>query len=80
MHNIRTGTSKILKSYSSLPNSPVFSRRQPIRRLSGSDDGKRSGIILGIETSCDDTGVAVVTTERKVLGEALHSQLQIHLK
>ncbi|XP_018574703.1 probable tRNA N6-adenosine threonylcarbamoyltransferase, mitochondrial [Anoplophora glabripennis] len=37
------------------------------------------GIILGIETSCDDTGCAIVDTEGNVLGEALHSQHLIHL-
>ncbi|CAL8096261.1 unnamed protein product [Orchesella dallaii] len=39
----------------------------------------KTGVILGIETSADDTGAAVVTTEKKILGEALNSQLQIHL-
>lgn len=30
--------------------------------------------ILGIETSCDDTGAAVVDEEGNILGNALHSQ------
>lgn len=30
--------------------------------------------VLGIETSCDDTGVAVVRSDGQLLGEALHSQ------
>jgi hypothetical protein len=34
--------------------------------------------VLGIETSCDDTGVAVVRSDGAVLGEALASQHQIH--
>jgi N6-L-threonylcarbamoyladenine synthase len=33
---------------------------------------------LGIETSCDDTGVAVVRSDGVILGEALASQYQIH--
>ncbi|XP_076348739.1 threonyl-carbamoyl synthesis 4 isoform X2 [Tachypleus tridentatus] len=37
-------------------------------------------VILGIETSCDDTGAAVVDADGNILGEALHSQLQIHLE
>lgn len=37
-------------------------------------------IILGIETSCDDTGCAVVDTDGNILGEALKSQQQLHLK
>lgn len=35
--------------------------------------------VLGIETSCDDTGCAVVDSSGKILGEALNSQQQIHL-
>ncbi|HQQ73565.1 MAG TPA: tRNA (adenosine(37)-N6)-threonylcarbamoyltransferase complex transferase subunit TsaD [Pseudomonadales bacterium] len=34
--------------------------------------------ILGIETSCDETGVAVYDSERGLLAEALHSQIEIH--
>lgn len=37
--------------------------------------------VLGIETSCDETGVAVVSSDRGVLhleGQALHSQVQMH--
>lgn len=34
--------------------------------------------ILGIETSCDETGVAVYDSERGLLAEALHSQIAIH--
>ncbi|XP_049801940.1 tRNA N6-adenosine threonylcarbamoyltransferase, mitochondrial isoform X3 [Schistocerca nitens] len=35
--------------------------------------------VLGIETSCDDTGCAIVDNKGKILGEALHSQQQVHL-
>ena len=34
--------------------------------------------MLGIETSCDDTGAAVVTGDGRVLSEALASQVEIH--
>lgn len=37
-------------------------------------------VILGIETSCDDTGAAVVDSSGKILGEALNSQQQLHLE
>lgn len=37
-------------------------------------------VVLGIETSCDDTGAAVVNENGKILGEALHSQKGVHLK
>ncbi len=35
-------------------------------------------IVLGIETSCDDTGIALYETERGLLAHALHSQTQLH--
>ena len=34
--------------------------------------------VLGIETSCDETGVALYDGERGLLGHALHSQAQLH--
>ncbi|XP_077131542.1 tRNA N6-adenosine threonylcarbamoyltransferase, mitochondrial isoform X2 [Ranitomeya variabilis] len=37
-------------------------------------------VVLGIETSCDDTGAAVVDENGKILGEAVHSQKEVHLK
>jgi hypothetical protein len=37
-------------------------------------------MVLGIETSCDDTGCAIVDSNGKILGEAVNSQQQIHLK
>ncbi len=35
-------------------------------------------IIIGFESSCDETGVAVVCTERGLLSHALHSQVAMH--
>ena len=95
MHKYRIATTRLLKTFhSTLPavceennvrHSPIlkriaFSTSSSRDYHSGGSDGKKPGIILGIETSCDDTGAAVVTTDRRVLGESLHSQLQIHLK
>jgi N6-L-threonylcarbamoyladenine synthase len=34
--------------------------------------------ILGIETSCDETGVALYSTEHGLLADALHSQVDLH--
>jgi N6-L-threonylcarbamoyladenine synthase len=34
--------------------------------------------VLGIETSCDDTGVAIVSSDGTILGEALASQAALH--
>ena len=35
-------------------------------------------LILGIETSCDETGVALYASDRGLLGHALHTQAQLH--
>ena len=34
--------------------------------------------ILGIETSCDETGLAIYDSERGLLAHALHSQIDLH--
>src|SRR5436305_14629034 len=34
--------------------------------------------VLGFETSCDETGVAVYDTERGLVAHALHSQVAMH--
>ncbi len=34
--------------------------------------------ILGIETSCDETGIAVYDSDEGLLAHALHSQIEIH--
>lgn len=34
--------------------------------------------ILGLETSCDETGIAVYDSERGLLADALHSQVAMH--
>ena len=36
-------------------------------------------LVLGIETSCDDTGAAVINEDGCVLGEALNSQNALHV-
>lgn len=38
-------------------------------------DGMR---VLGIETSCDETGIALYDTERGLLADALYSQVAVH--
>lgn len=45
---------------------PMFSRHANISN------------ILGIETSCDDTGCGIVSTDGKLLGEGLFSQQKYH--
>lgn len=52
-----------------LNSSSARSGKQHLRKL-----------VLGIETSCDDTGAAVVDDAGNVLGEALHCQKEVHLQ
>ncbi|XP_027878285.1 tRNA N6-adenosine threonylcarbamoyltransferase, mitochondrial [Xiphophorus couchianus] len=40
----------------------------------------RSRLVLGIETSCDETGAAVMDETGAILGESLHSQKEVHLR
>ena len=35
-------------------------------------------IVLGVESSCDETGLALYDTERGLLSHALHSQVAMH--
>lgn len=36
--------------------------------------------VLGIETSCDETGIAIYDSEQGLLGDALYSQVQMHAR
>jgi len=35
-------------------------------------------IVLGIESSCDETGIAVYDSEKGLLADTLHSQIEVH--
>lgn len=35
-------------------------------------------IVLGIETSCDETGIALYDSDQGLLGHVLHSQIELH--
>jgi N6-L-threonylcarbamoyladenine synthase len=45
---------------------------------SGRGQGKGMALTLGIETSCDETSVAVVEDGRRVLSNVIHSQVELH--
>ena len=34
--------------------------------------------VLGIETSCDETGIAIYDSEKGLLAHNLHSQIELH--
>ena len=35
-------------------------------------------LVLGIESSCDETGVALYSTEHGLIGNQLHTQMAMH--
>lgn len=40
--------------------------------------GKTFMLVLGLETSCDETGLALFDSQRGLLGQVLYSQIQLH--
>ncbi|CAB3372781.1 Hypothetical predicted protein [Cloeon dipterum] len=73
--------------FSSTRNSTAFCKSSPLNRsviLNTCSNFKSFStdsnfMVLGIETSCDDTGCAIVDSNGTILGESLHSQLKVHL-
>ncbi|XP_023932712.1 probable tRNA N6-adenosine threonylcarbamoyltransferase, mitochondrial [Lingula anatina] len=59
------------------PRRSAVNKNPETRRFHGSVTPLK---VLGIETSCDDTGAAIVDEDRNVLGEALNSQTQVHVQ
>ncbi|CAB9515444.1 tRNA N6-adenosine threonylcarbamoyltransferase [Seminavis robusta] len=57
---------------------PRHSETKDYLAASGLPDRTRPFTVLGIESSCDDTGAAVVRSDGVILGEALASQGDIH--
>src|SRR3546814_6137457 len=47
------------------PSNSASTRRKPM-------------LVLGLETSCDETGVALYDSERGLLADALFSQIDLH--
>ncbi|XP_031637954.1 probable tRNA N6-adenosine threonylcarbamoyltransferase, mitochondrial [Contarinia nasturtii] len=50
------------------------------RKFSTDTISKQPAVVLGIETSCDDTACAIVNNNGKILSESKYSQLQFHLR
>ena len=48
--------------------------------LSGLPDKSKPYLVLGIESSCDDTGAAIVRSDGVVLSNVVYSQYEIHQK
>lgn len=77
------GMSSDTSSVSNLAPGSGFGRA-PLNPKRLTQDGNvlvdKHTLILGIESSCDDTGAAVVTGDGTVLGEAIAKQDEIHAK
>lgn len=75
MHQLRT------LSRSSKPFFKALCKNQNsnLYRIKNFSTNDRPAVILGIETSCDDTGIAIVDSTGKILGEAHNSQIAFHL-
>ena len=61
------------------PSSMVKKDLEELRKKMGSHSGGPV-VLLGIESSCDDSAAAVVDERGRVLGEALLSQMREHQK
>lgn len=57
-----------------------YSGRENFCTTSGGSETSRRRLVLGIETSCDDTGAAVVDDHGTVVGDALNSQTKTHVE
>ena len=54
-----------------------LSKLRPKKQLYTTTTTKKK-IVLGIETSCDDTSAAIVTSDRQILSEVVKSQQEMH--
>ena len=50
------------------------------QNLSGLPDVSKPFLVLGIESSCDDTGAAIVRSDGVILSNVVYSQYEIHEK
>ncbi|XP_034943273.1 putative uncharacterized protein DDB_G0286901 isoform X2 [Chelonus insularis] len=75
---LQAANATINSSSTIISSSISNTQRIPVESVKSYED--RPVRILGIETSCDDTGIAIVDGEGKILGEALNCQQNIHIK
>lgn len=79
----RKSTSQVRRTSLGLPKGFLDANRYTLvhEQLSGilkQIEEKKPFVVLGIETSCDDTGVGVVTSSGKVLSNVVYKQTKIH--
>lgn len=73
--SIRDGIGKA-KGYSDLRLRYVLDKEAGAK--SGLPDTSKPYLVLGIETSCDDTGVAIVRSDGQILSNVVFSQYEMH--
>lgn len=71
------GDSVLKSSCTSLYN-PVFRSESSLNLLPEAGSERSQIKILGIETSCDETSASVVTSDKKILSNIIHSQINNH--
>jgi len=64
------------RGYPELPARPCLARKRLLPARLRYDTPLMN--VLGIETSCDETGVAIYHTENGLVAESLHSQVDLH--
>ena len=60
------------------PKGAMLPKYELLRHQLSGLPSSRPFLVLGIETSCDDTGVAVVSSNGSVLANVVYSQYEIH--
>jgi N6-L-threonylcarbamoyladenine synthase len=73
--NVRTGAHEFGKAFNSI--TIAYVQAHPVY-CGGSAAGNPAMLILGIETSCDETGIALLDTETQALHHVLHTQMAMH--
>ena len=79
-HLHRTAHCKHFRKYGNGHHDGHFRFVGNAQRAYCTGDATRYLRVLGIESSCDDTGAAVVDSESRILGEALNSQAQLSVE
>ena len=72
--------SKVMKPKGFDGLSSIYSFPDVIEAKSGLPSSNKSFTVLGIESSCDDTGVAIVRSDGVILSNIVYSQYEIHQK
>ena len=80
-HHVTSSSNENIRQNSILePTNEICRLPRSVRCHSSRPAAIGRRLVLGIETSCDDTGAAVVDDEGNIVGEALNSQTSLHVE